>query len=50
MNEDKGYSKETQKRKKKQKRFMKRVKERWDTEFLTAAKTAQNLIDSAKRF
>ena len=29
---------------------MKRVKERWDTEFPTVAKTAENLIDSAKRF
>ena len=35
---------------KKGKRFMKRVKERWDTEFPTVAKTAQNLINSAKRF
>ena len=32
------------------KHFMKRVKERWDTEFPTVVRTAQNLIDNAKRF
>ena len=32
------------------KHFMKRMKERWDTQFPTAARIAQNLIDSAKRF
>ena len=29
---------------------MRRVKEKWDTEFPIVARTAQNLIDSAKRF
>ena len=29
---------------------MRRVKKKWDTEFPIVARTAQNLIDSAKRF
>ena len=33
-----------------EKHFMKRVKERGETEFPTVARTAQNLIDSARRF
>ena len=32
------------------KQFMRRVKERWDTVFPLVATTAQNLIDSARRF
>ena len=32
------------------KQFMKRVKERWDTEFPIVSRTAQNLINSARRF
>ena len=32
------------------KQFMRRVKERWDTVFPLVARTAQNLIDSARRF
>ena len=32
------------------KHFMRRVKERWDTEFPIVVRTAQNLTDSARRF
>ena len=32
------------------KHFMKRVKERWDTEFLIVSRAAQNMINSARRF
>ena len=32
------------------KHSMKRVRERWDTEFPKVARTTQNLIDSAKTF
>jgi len=32
------------------KNFMKRAKARWDQEFPESKRTAQNLIDSAKRF
>ena len=32
------------------KHFMKKVKDRWDTEFPTVVRTAQNLIDNVKRF
>ena len=32
------------------KNFMKRVKARWDTEYPASRRTAQNLIDNAKRF
>ena len=32
------------------KNFMKRVKARWDTEYPTCRRTAQNLINNARRF
>ena len=32
------------------KNFMRQVKERWDTEYPGIARTAQNLIDNARRF
>ena len=32
------------------KNFMKRIKARWDAEFPYSKRTAQNLIDNAKRF
>ena len=32
------------------KNFMKRIKARWDAEFPDSKRTAQNLIDNAKRF
>ena len=32
------------------KKFMRRVKERWDAEYPGIARTAQNLIDNARRF
>ena len=32
------------------KNFMKRIKRRWDLEFLESKRTAQNLVDNARRF
>ena len=32
------------------KHFMKRIKRRWDLEFSESKKTAQNLVDNARRF
>ena len=34
----------------KEKNFMKRIKRRWDLEFLESKRTAQNLVDNARRF
>ena len=32
------------------KKFMKKIKQRWDIEFLQKKRTTQNLVDNARRF